>query len=127
MSVLTIYLFVMMDKIGIGLIILTGVMILGYLMSAVCMDTKDNSERRKSKRWRNIFATAFFIAGFAAIATPDTKQFAAIYLIPKVVNNENVQAMSGDAMKMLRAKFDEYLDSIDPIKEVVNAIKPKED
>ena len=127
MSTLTVYLFVMMDKIGIGLIILTGVMVGGYLIGALCMDTEDPKERQRAKRWRNTFAVAFFIIGFVAIAVPSTKQFAAIYLIPKVVNNEDVRAMSGDAMKAMRAKFEEYLDSLDPVKEVVEAIKPEEE
>jgi hypothetical protein len=127
MSMLFIYIFVMMDSIKMGLGLLALVAVICIFISAAATDTSNVEDKRRAKKWLKICVATFLLIGSVAILTPDTKQLAAIYMIPKVVNNEDVRAMSGDAMKTLRIKFNEYLDSIDPVKEVVKAVKPTEE
>ena len=127
MSMLFVYIFVMMDSIKLGLGLLALISVVFIFISAAATDTSDVEAKRRAKKWLKICIATFLLIGSVAILTPDTKQFAAIYMIPKVVNNEDVRVMSDDAMKMLRLKFEEYLDSIDPVKEVVRAIKPAEE
>lgn len=43
---------------------------------------------------------------------PSTKQFAAIYLIPKIANNEQVQKLPDNAMKFLNGKFEAWIDDM---------------
>lgn len=47
---------------------------------------------------------------FISLFIPTTKEVAAIYIIPKIVNNEQVQKMPDNAMKLLNAKFDQWID-----------------
>lgn len=126
MSMLLVYLFVMMDSIKTGLGLLTFVAVIGALISGLCKDTSNVEDRHKAHRWLKICMVAFLFIGSVAVLTPNTKQFAAIYMIPKVVNNEDVRAMSGDAMKAMRLKFGEWLDSIDPVEEIKEIVAPKE-
>lgn len=126
MSMLLIYIFVMMDSIKTGLGLLTLIAGVGVVISAMCIDTPNVEDKRKTKKWLKISVVAFIFIGSVAILTPNTKQFAAIYMIPKVVNNEDVRAMSSDAMKAMRLKFGEWLDSIDPVEEIKEVVAPKE-
>ena len=40
---------------------------------------------------------------------PSTKEFAAIYLIPKIANNEQVKKIPDNAMKLLNGKLEEWI------------------
>jgi hypothetical protein len=50
------------------------------------------------------------LLGFAFI--PSTKEAAAIYMIPKIVNNEQVQKLPDNAMKFLNGKFEEWINDM---------------
>lgn len=41
--------------------------------------------------------------------TPSTKEAAAIYLIPKIVNNEQVQQVPENALRLLNIKLEEWI------------------
>ncbi len=62
-------------------------------------------------------ALSFLIVLFSlSILTfvPRAKEAAAIYLIPKMVNNEAVQEIPGDAVKLLQLKLDEWINDLSP-------------
>lgn len=65
-----------------------------------------------------LFPTFLFIASFM----PNTKELVVIYLVPKIVNNEQVQGIASDSLKLMKMKMDQWLH--ENIEEVVN--KPKE-
>ena len=50
------------------------------------------------------------IFALLAVATPTTKQGAVIWLLPKVVNNEQVQAVPEKALRLLNNQLDEWLE-----------------
>jgi hypothetical protein len=52
--------------------------------------------------------TAIF--GMLTAMTPTTKQAAVIWLLPKVVNNEQVQAIPHKALRLLNKQMDEWLE-----------------
>lgn len=62
---------------------------------------------RKSMIWGVSFGVIFT---FLSLFIPTTKEVAAIYIIPKVANNEQVQKLPDNAMKLLNAKFDQWVD-----------------
>jgi len=128
MSMLTVYLFVMMDKFIGGFAIFAGASAVGFIISAMIRSDhrSDEAVYRRWGRWVLTLGIAMCTFTTLAILTPNTKQFAAIYMIPKVVNNEDIQAMSGDAMKAMRHKFGQWLDSIDPVEEIKEIVAPKE-
>ena len=93
MSMLLVYIFVMMDSIKVGLGLLTLLSVICIFISAAKTDTSDVESKRRATKWLKVFIASFLFIGSVAILTPNTKQFAAIYVIPKVANNEDVQAM----------------------------------
>jgi len=118
MSMLTVYLFVIVDKLIGGFVIFAVASVIGFIVSAMARSDHKPGEtaHRKWGRWVSTCGIAMCMFATLAILTPNTKQFAAIYLIPKVVNNEDVRAISNDAMKAVRLKFNEWLDSQPPWK-----------
>jgi hypothetical protein len=50
------------------------------------------------------------IALLLGLMTPTTKEFAAIYLIPKIANNEQMQKIPDNAAKLLNAKMEQWID-----------------
>lgn len=67
-------------------------------------------ERRPPKIWLVVALVAFFVAG--AVLTPSTKDACAIYLIPKIANNESVQEIGGDVQTLAH----EWLEELRPKK-----------
>lgn len=124
MSMLLVYLFITMDSLVVGVSVGFGCAALAVLIGLVCLP--DAPTRAGGKKWLKWSLPAFILMGLLLIATPSTNQFAAIYLIPKIANHEDVKAISGDALKMLRIKFDAYINSIDPAKEIVKTAKEEE-
>ena len=56
-----------------------------------------------------VVGIAFLIV---AVMTPTTNQAVAIYMIPKIVNNEQVQKLPDNAMKFLNGKFEEWINGM---------------
>lgn len=61
------------------------------------------------------------ITGCLTCFIPSTKEIAAIYLIPKIVNNEKCQAMPEKMMQLLNRKLDQWFE------ETINFDKNKTD
>jgi len=57
-------------------------------------------------------AVVFILVGFLYIATPTTKQMCAIYLIPKIANNEKIQNIGDKSLTIVEKKFEEWVDDI---------------
>ena len=75
-------------------------------------DATDDSARKRAKGIINRgmrFLVAAILIGILVVFIPNTKEAAAIYLIPKVVNNEHTKNISEKGLKLLEAKFDEWL------------------
>jgi len=64
-----------------------------------------NRTGRKVLRWVILVGA---VAGLLAALIPTTKEMAAIIVVPKVLNNEDVQAMGSDLPKLAR----EWLESL---------------
>jgi len=57
------------------------------------------------------FALPIFFVGLLIVTfIPNTKEIAAIYLIPKIVNNEEVKAVPDNALKLLNLKMEEWIE-----------------
>ncbi len=117
---------------------LEGIMVLGILLSVVgiiiitfmkCFEATGDYARDDKidnsffavldgiNKWvrRIIPITLIFI--ILTVLTPNLKEAAAIYLIPKMVNNEVVQEIPGDAVKLLQLKLNEWIDDLNPVRE----------
>jgi hypothetical protein len=51
----------------------------------------------------------FILSLMVAVFIPSTKEYVAIYLIPKIVNNEQVQQIPEKAMTILNSKLNEWI------------------
>jgi len=54
----------------------------------------------------------FLLAGTIATLAPSTKQMCAIYLIPKIANNEKIQNIGDKSLTLIEQKFEEWVDDI---------------
>jgi uncharacterized BrkB/YihY/UPF0761 family membrane protein len=74
-----------------------------------------NKEDPRPKHWRRyrqllvIITLNILLFAFIKVLLPTTKEFAAIYLIPKTVNNEQIQKIPDNAAKLLNAKLEEWI------------------
>ncbi len=66
---------------------------------------------------KSLIATAFiFVMSIISITfIPSTKEACAIYLIPKIANNEQMQKLPDNAAKLLNVKMEEWIN--DTLKE----------
>jgi len=74
-----------------------------------------NQQPAAWKRYRRISSLiiGFIIfLGISISAIPTTKEFAAIYLIPKVVNNEQVQKLPDNAVRLMNEKLEQWIEDV---------------
>lgn len=93
---------------------LTGALVL-LIVRVMASDAYFEYEKKICKQWFRPF-TAVTIMGvvFMAISIfiPTTKEVAAIYMIPKIVNNEKIQKLPDNAVNFLNKKFEEWIDGM---------------
>lgn len=61
------------------------------------------------KYYLKIALSGCLLFGFIAAVTPDSKTLAAMYLIPKLVENDGSQKIPDKALKVLNLKLDEWV------------------
>lgn len=113
---------------GVGLL-LSLCLIIAYLISYMKVQqltaegiTRDDSSYFKEwdswlSTWRSLckkVLPVYIIVVVLAVAVPTQKEVAAIYLIPKVANNEDMQKIPADAAKIMRLKLDEWVKDLSP-------------
>ena len=49
---------------------------------------------------------------FLSVVIPTTKEAVAIYMIPKIANNEQVQKLPDNALKFLNGKFEQWINDM---------------
>jgi len=75
----------------------------------------DNWYHKYKKVYKKIIIPsilAFLLAGTIATLAPSTKQMCAIYLIPKIANNEKIQNIGDKSLTLIEQKFEEWVDDI---------------
>ena len=86
---------------------------LSYIVFWIASKVECEEEARKDRKiYKALRPTIyfFFISLMGLTFIPSTKEACAIYLIPKVVNNEEVQKVPNNALKLLNAKLEEWID-----------------
>lgn len=82
----------------------------------------DKKTRKAAKPWAISFGIVFAFTLLFAVGLPSTKQAAVIYCLPKIVNNEQVQKMPNNLLKLANQWIDEHIDK--PSTETVNRKRP---
>ena len=114
MSWLFVYLLVKLTSISVFFSVLSGTLGSGAFMGTIgYVITGDVDGWKKVEKWKSPLKKlwiATLITGFLAAVTPTTKQAAVIWLLPKVVNNEQVQAVPEKALRLLNQQMDQWLE-----------------
>ena len=113
-TMLDMYLITRLDNLNNIIVILVvisitvaSLVIAGYFIERI--DVNENDPLFKKKHIAIVCGIAFVMSLLMA-AVPTANQFAAIYLIPKIANNESVQHIPDKALKVLKGKLDEWID-----------------
>lgn len=69
----------------------------------------DDEIKSGIKQVLRYFVPIAIILSIPAIFLPSTKEYAAIWLIPKVINNEQVQKVPEQALKLLNLKVEQWI------------------
>lgn len=100
---------------GVALFLLAGLV---SIMGGGC--GHDDSEKVDFSKWfKRLLMPSLLciITGIiGSVFLPTTKEAAAIYLLPKIVNNQQVQELPDNALKFLNAKLEEWIDENKPKK-----------
>lgn len=113
----TVYWVVMMDNISMAITLMFGLFILATLLTAfVAGSLADEGDIESALYMTYAFGcclvlSIFCLAGIAFV--PNTKQAAAIYVLPRVVNNEQLQQLPNKLLEL----SNEWLDELKPRKE----------
>lgn len=112
MDYLLLYFILRLDyisSVGILFAWVTGIFFVAALVIFI-LNPDDRSARDVAKPWTKRFGISFAIVLFFAVMVPDTKQAAAIYCLPKIVNNDQVQKMPNNLLRLANQWIDEQLD-----------------
>ena len=114
----TIYWITRLDSIqaGCGIVLIVGMIVAFFLGIGAILITIESEwdgcwpVYKAVIRWMLIICVPAMLIG---VATPSTKQAVAIYLIPKIANNEQIQQVPENALRLLNSKLEEWIqDSI---------------
>lgn len=72
-------------------------------------DLSLNFEPIRIVKYEGFFAFIFLLLCLCGVFIPSTKEVVAIYLIPKIANNEQMQKIPDNAAKLLNAKMEEWI------------------
>jgi len=106
-----------LDGIGLGLplVFITAIfVVIAWIIAMSAGSMWEDNEEKRPKYLRFLYAAI----GVGALAltvglfVPTTKEAVAIYMIPKIANNEQVQKLPDNAMKFLNGKFEEWIDDM---------------
>lgn len=111
MSAWDIYWLTRLDAIQITLVVLAIVSSIVGLVTALIITMEEiwDGYGRKLFIWCSVI---FGISILILTIIPSSKEMAAIYLIPKIVNDEKVAQVPDKALQILNGKLDEWLDEM---------------
>jgi hypothetical protein len=112
------YLFTRLDSLCTVLCI-TAFLLIAVLIALIVsygvskMDCDDDFAGKCLQGFKKTLLPAVVFA-LLAVAVPTQKEAAAIYLIPKLVNNEQVQDIAGKSLDILTLKLNEWVADLTP-------------
>jgi len=89
MSEMELYWMIILGNVGIAAALTCLGSTLGLVITRIGMEIEDTWHGRYKALWLK-FCVATIIIGFFGLFIPTTKQMAAIYIIPKIVNNQEI-------------------------------------
>lgn len=105
-----VYLFTRLDVLNAILFFFSLILCVWFI--GCCMQKGDVEGETEKARWgslRNRVGVAFVFTVVAFGAIPTTKEAAVIYLLPKIANNEQVQKVPENFVKLLNTKMEAWI------------------
>jgi hypothetical protein len=118
-SSFSVYLITLLDGVNVffaGLMWLSAIILVISISASVSVCGKKDDEsikvfdRSLKVSMTSIICIIFF--GVLTFLTPNTKEAAAIYLIPKIANNEEVKKLPNNLLKVINTKAEEYINGL---------------
>ena len=105
-----IYWITRLDAIYAMLVIVLIVVVLAMIFLPMIADIAFDAGTRTIAKLEIIGFVIFVVALSMLTFIPSTREAAAIYLIPKIANNEQMQKIPDNAAKLLNAKMEQWID-----------------
>lgn len=83
--------------------------IFAVTLIAYAVNYNNEKDKKASKPWAINFGIVFIISLFFTIAVPNTKQAAVVYCLPKIVNNEQVQKLPDNLLRLANRWIDDQI------------------
>ena len=99
-----------------GIVIIIGTILAAFAFTIWAIKKFDDDDDLEAAT--HILSTTLKILtvfGIIGIFTPNSKEIAAMYILPRIMRNESVQQISGKAAELLNLKLDEYLKDLKPV------------
>jgi hypothetical protein len=101
---------------SIGVLIISAI-IAPFTTAAVVAFTCDGHESdiraaKLVKPWRNLAIVALILSSLITIFSPRSGTLAAMYMVPKIVENKQLTAVPDKVLKVMNAKLDSWLEDI---------------
>lgn len=107
------YLILMLDNVTKVILLTTIFATFGTFITGMqAMLGFSETDRRKGALWFKRFVIALAILLSLNMIVPSTKQAAAIYLIPDIIANEQVQKLPENAVKLLNTWMEEKIENV---------------
>lgn len=110
-TVSTIYWIGVCDSVGCALTFLAIALAVASILAIIPMldGCGYEEENRRKKKLATFFCCSCLIVTLTAALIPSTRLAAAMYLVPAVVNNENVKAIGDNSLEALRLLTEDWL------------------
>ena len=115
-----VYLFTRLDAIhviaGAAIVMAAiGLLVFGihYLFEDMWERDDDNKEKKKTVKTINRLVAVAISGLLFCVIIPSTKEAAVIYLLPKIANNEQVQKMPENFVKLLNTKMEAWIEDFE--------------
>ena len=114
-----IYLMEVVDGIKVVSGIVAGISICGLIIMLIaygseCVSYGDKEDRKTYARLARSLAIPAALFATVSVFTPSSKTMAAMYLMPRVVENEQVQQLPDKVLKVMNGRLDKWIDEMKP-------------
>lgn len=88
--------------------------VVGAITMFACIDTDDDNMMRHGKCLFKIAAPICIISALLAIFIPSSKTLAAMYVLPAIAKNEQLQNFAGNSLKALELLSKQWVKDLTP-------------
>lgn len=107
-----VYLFTRLDAVSTAIevfMILSGILAIGLCCFSIAATVEEMNCAATLRKFAKIVSATCLCLIILKVAVPTTNQFAVIYLLPKIANNEQVQKVPENFVNLLNTKMEAWI------------------